>query len=194
MIETLEGLIQTLARLPGLGPRSARRVALHLVQRPETVMLPLAESLQAVAASICRCEICGALDNSSPCSICTNPARGNGILCVVETVGDIWALERARVFSGRYHVLGGVLSALSGIRPEDLAIESLQHRILDEGITEIILALNATIDGQATGYYLADILANHPVRITRLAQGVPMGGELDWLDDGTLAAAFGARR
>jgi recombination protein RecR len=190
----IERLIQLLAKLPGLGPRSARRVALHLLKKREALMGPLAEALADAADKISACSICGNLDVSDPCAICSAPGRDPSVICVVETVGDIWALERAAAFKGRYHVLGGVLSPLDGVRPEDLKIGGLLDRAAAPGITEIVLALNATVDGQTTAHYLSDRLEKLDVSITSLARGVPVGGELDYLDDGTLAAAFKSRR
>lgn len=188
----IEDLIALMARLPGLGPRSARRAVLHLMKRRDRLLLPLAQSLAAVGASIRECAICGNLGTGDLCTVCADPARTTGQLCVVADVADLWAMERAQVFGGRYHVLGGVLSALDAIGPDDLGIPRLAARLADENITEVILALPATIDGQTTTHYLADRLAG--VRITTLAQGVPVGGELDWLDEGTIGAALRARR
>ncbi|WP_421792832.1 recombination mediator RecR [Hyphobacterium sp.] len=190
----IERLIQLLAKLPGLGPRSARRAALHLLKKQDALMRPMAEALSDAADKITACSICGNLDVSDPCSICTAPGREPTTICVVETVGDIWALERAAAFKGRYHVLGGVLSPLDGVRPEDLNIGKLLDRAAKPEIKEIVLALNATVDGQTTAHYLADRLDGLDVSITSLARGVPVGGELDYLDDGTLTAAFKSRR
>jgi recombination protein RecR len=190
----IERLIQLLAKLPGLGPRSARRVALHLLKKREALMGPLADALSDAADKITACSTCGNLDVSDPCAICAAPDRDPSVICVVETVGDIWALERAAAFKGRYQVLGGVLSPLDGIRPEDLNIGQLLDRAAAPEITEIVLALNATVDGQTTAHYLSDRLEKLDVTITSLARGVPVGGELDYLDDGTLAAAFKSRR
>lgn len=190
----IERLIQLLAKLPGLGPRSARRVALHLLKKREALMGPLAEALSDAADKISACSICGNLDVSDPCAICAAPGRDPSVICVVETVGDIWALERAAAFKGRYHVLGGVLSPLDGVRPDDLNIGRLLDRAAAPEIKEVVLALNATVDGQTTAHYLADRLEALEVSITSLARGVPVGGELDYLDDGTLAAAFKSRR
>lgn len=189
----IERLIQLLAKLPGLGPRSARRAVLDLLKKRETLMEPLALALQEAAAAIKTCEICGNLDTASPCALCCDPRRDPRILCVVEDVADLWALERASVFRGRYHVLGGALSALDGITPERLNVASLLVRV-KEGVEEVILAVNATVEGQTTAHYLLDALANSNVKVTRLAHGVPVGGELDYLDEGTLSAAFKARR
>jgi recombination protein RecR len=190
----IERLIQLLARLPGLGPRSARRAVLHLLKRREALMLPIADSLQAVASSILPCRICGNLDTTDPCALCTDPRRDSGLICVVEDVADLWAIERTASFPGRYHVLGGILSALDGVRPEDLTIARLVERCAVGEVREAILAMNATVDGQSTAHYLTDRLAGLPVKISRLAHGVPIGGELDYLDEGTLAAALKARR
>lgn len=189
----IERLIALLAKLPGLGPRSARRAALHLLSRRDAVMRPLAEALAQAADRIRACSECGNLDVTDPCSICVAPDRLDEAICVVETVGDVWALDRAGAFKGRYHVLGGVLSALDGVRPDDLNIAKLVERASREGVSEIVLALNATVDGQTTAHYLGDRLADAGVRVTSLARGVPVGGELDYLDDGTLAAAFRSR-
>jgi recombination protein RecR len=190
-IETLIGL---LAKLPGMGPRSARRAALKMLQQPEARMLPLASALAEAARSVKSCRLCGNLDSRDPCAICTDPRRDRALICVVEGVGDLWALERAAVFHGLYHVLGGTLSALSGVGPEDLSVASLLSRIADGGVTEVILALGATVDGATTAHWLTDRLKPLGVAVTRVAQGVPIGGALDVLDDGTLAAALRARR
>jgi recombination protein RecR len=188
----LDTLIQLLAKLPGLGPRSARRAALHLIKRRESLLEPLAAALAKAAGAIRPCPICGNLDTVEPCAICRDPERDATVICVVEDLADLWALERTGVFRGRYHVLGGTLSALDGIGPDDLNIERLLARLRPE--QELILALNATVEGQTTAHYLIDRLTGRDVRITRLAQGVPVGGELDYLDDGTLTAALKARR
>jgi recombination protein RecR len=190
----IERLIRLLAKLPGLGPRSARRVALHLLKRRESLMLPLVEAIEATANEVQTCRICGNLDTVDPCAICTDERRDAGILCVVEDIADLWALERAHAFRGRYHVLGGTLSALDGIGPEDLGISRLVDRVKGGGIREVILATNATVEGQTTAHYIADKLAEAGAAVTRLAHGVPLGGELDYLDDGTLTAALNARR
>jgi len=189
----IERLITLLAKLPGLGPRSARRAALHLLGKRDAVMRPLADALADAADKIRACSTCGNLDVTDPCAVCAAPNRAEKEICVVETVGDLWALERAGAFRGRYHVLGGVLSALDGVRPEDLNIAKLIERASGEAVTEIVLALNATVDGQTTAHYLADKLEPCGVSVTSLARGVPVGGELDYLDDGTLAAAFRSR-
>lgn len=187
-------LIDLIAKLPGLGPRSARRVALHLLKRNDTLLKPLAEAMAQAGAKIQKCHVCGNYDTVQPCAVCQMPGRDEGVICVVEDVPDLWALERGGAFRGRYHVLGGALSAIDGIGPEDLGIASLVARIEAGGIREVILALNATVDGQTTAHYVADLLAGKGVDVTRLAHGVPVGGELDHLDDGTLAAALRARR
>jgi len=188
----LDTLIQLLAKLPGLGPRSARRAALYLIKRRESLLEPLAGALAKAAAAVRPCPICGNLDTVEPCTICRDPERDAAAICVVEDLADLWALERTGAFRGRYHVLGGTLSALDGIGPEDLNIERLLARLRSGH--ELILALNATVEGQTTAHYLVDRLAGRDVTITRIAQGVPVGGELDYLDDGTLTAALKARR
>jgi recombination protein RecR len=190
----LERLIQLLARLPGLGPRSARRAALHLLRKREALMLPLADAIAEAAAKVRPCTICGNLDATEPCAICADPRRDDGLICVVEQVGDLWALERTGSYRGRYHVLGGTLSALDGIGPDQLNVAGLLRRAADPKVREIILATGATVDGQTTAHYLIDRLSGSAVTITRLAHGVPVGGELDYLDDGTLTAALKARR
>jgi recombination protein RecR len=189
----IEKLVQLLAKLPGLGPRSARRVALQLLKKRETLLSPLASAMQDAAAATRDCEICGNLDTTSPCALCRDTRRDSHVLCIVEDVADLWALERAGVFRGRYHVLGGALSALDGVTPERLNITPLLAR-LGQGVDEVILAMNATVEGQTTAHYLMDVLAQQNVKVTRLAHGVPVGGELDYLDEGTLSAAFKARR
>jgi recombination protein RecR len=190
----IERLIQLLAKLPGLGPRSARRAALRLIKRREALLEPLAAALTEAAKRIRVCSRCGNIDTVEPCSICADPRRDETLLCVVEEVADLWALERAAAFKGRYHVLGGTLSALDGMGPEQLNIPRLVARVSEEKVREVVLATNATVDGQTTAHYLADRLAPLGVEVTRLAHGVPVGGELDYLDDGTLAAALKARR
>lgn len=189
----IEALIELMSRLPGLGPRSARRAVLHLIKKRGQVMVPLAERMAQVAASARECLNCGNIGTADICDICTAEKRATGEICVVEDVADLWAMERSGVFRGRYHVLGGTLSALDGIGPEDLRIPRLKDRVASEGIAEVILALNATIDGQTTAHYIADELGSD-VRVTSLAQGVPIGGELDYLDDGTITAALKARK
>ncbi|HEY8288573.1 MAG TPA: recombination mediator RecR [Acetobacteraceae bacterium] len=190
----VEHLIGLLARLPGLGPRSARRAALKMLQEPEKRMLPLAVALAEAARAVKPCADCGNLDSQDPCTICADPGRDRSIICVVEGVGDLWALERALVHRGLYHVLGGTLSALAGVGPDDLNLASLQTRIAEGGVKEVILALGATVDGATTTHWLADRLLPLGVQVTKVAQGVPIGGALDVLDDGTLAAALRARR
>jgi len=189
----IERLIQLLAKLPGLGPRSARRAALTLLKKRDVLLDPLANAMRDAASAIKTCETCGNLDTTSPCAVCRDSRRETNVLCVVEDVADLWALERASVFRGRYHVLGGALSALDGITPERLNVATLIARV-NNGVEEVILAMNATVEGQTTAHYLMDTLANSNVRVTRLAHGVPVGGELDYLDEGTLSAAFKARR
>jgi recombination protein RecR len=190
----VEALIGLLAKLPGMGPRSARRIALRLLQQPETRMLPLAAALAEAARAVHRCSRCGNLDSRDPCSICADPKRDHAVICVVDSVGDLWALERATVHRGLYHVLGGTLSALGGITPEDLNVAPLLARIAAGGVREVILALGATVDGATTAHWLTDRLKPLGVTVTRVGQGLPMGGTLDVLDDGTLAAALLARR
>ncbi|MBB3763843.1 recombination mediator RecR [Sphingomicrobium lutaoense] len=190
----LEALTQALSRLPGLGPRSARRAVLHLIKKREGVLEPLLTALAEVNETLSTCSICGNVDTSDPCGICTDTRRDERLLCVVEDVSDLWALDRSRLFPGRFHVLGGRLSALEGIRPEDLAIESLIARIEKGGIDEVVLAMNATLEGQTTAHYLSERLEKFPIRLTQLAHGLPVGGELDYLDEGTLAQALRARR
>jgi recombination protein RecR len=189
----IERLVQLLARLPGLGPRSARRAALQLVKRREQLLVPLTEALDRVARTVSVCSRCGNIDTSDPCAICTDPTRDPAVLVVVEDVSDLWALERSGVVTARYHVLGGVLSPLNGVGPEDLTIAALVERASDPAVREVILAVNATVDGQTTAHYVTDRLQGLDVRVTRLAHGVPVGGELDYLDEGTLAAALRAR-
>jgi len=192
--QQIEALSQALARLPGLGPRSARRAVLYLMKRRESALEPLLAALQDVAARLSTCSICGNLDTSDPCGICTDARRDDRLLCVVEEVADLWALDRSRLFPGRYHVLGGRLSALEGVRPEDLGIDTLVARVAKGGIDEVVLAMNATLEGQTTAHYLAERLEKFPIRLTQLAHGLPVGGELDYLDEGTLAQALRARR
>lgn len=190
----IETLIDLLARLPGLGPRSARRAVLAMLKKRESLMAPLAQALAGVALSARDCQVCGNIGTTDVCPICADETRATGEICVVEDVADLWALERSRAFKGRYHILGGTLSALDGIGPDELRIPILIERIRTEHITEVILALNATVDGQTTAHYIADALAPTAVKITSLAQGVPIGGELDYLDDGTIGTALRARR
>jgi len=189
----LDRLIQLLARLPGLGPRSARRAVLHLIQKREQLLLPLADALRAAADRITLCTTCGNVDTTDPCTICADQRRDPMTICVVEQVSDLWALERAQATKGRYHVLGGTLSPLDGIGPDDLRIAELIARAEDPAVTEIILAVNATVEGQTTAHYVTDLLHEANVAVTRLAHGVPVGGELDYLDEGTLSAAMRSR-
>ncbi len=190
----IERLIQLLARLPGLGPRSARRAALHLLKRREALLEPLTEALGDAAATVRTCSVCGNFDSTDPCAICDDPGRDPTAICVVEDVAGLWAMERSGVYRGRYHVLGGVLSALDGVGPDDLNVERLVARARASEVREIILATSATVDGQTTAHYVADRVAACGVSVSGLAQGVPMGGELDFLDDGTIGAALRARR
>ena len=192
--QEIEALTQALARLPGLGPRSARRAVLHLLKKREAALGPLLAALEAVDQKLATCSTCGNVDTSDPCAVCADPRRDQRSLCVVEEVADLWALERSRLFPGRYHVLGGRLSALDGVRPEDLAIAKLVGRVEAGGIDEIVLAMNATLEGQTTAHYIAERIERFPVRLTQLAHGLPVGGELDYLDEGTLAQAMRARR
>ncbi|PCI33497.1 MAG: recombination protein RecR [Alphaproteobacteria bacterium] len=190
----LDHLIQLLSKLPGLGPRSARRAALQLIKRKDTLMRPLSNALAEVAEHVNPCTTCGNLDTSDPCHICDNARRDVTSLCVVEDVADLWALERAGTYRGLYHVIGGTLSALDGVGPDDLNISSLLERATEDRVTEVIIATNATVDGQTTAHYIADRLKGCDVIVSRLAHGVPVGGELDYLDDGTLTAALKSRR
>ncbi len=190
----LERLIEVMAKLPGLGPRSARRAVLMMIKKRSTVMQPLARALTEAAATVRECATCGNVTTAETCDICRDPKRQTGELCVVEDVADLWAMERGRVFRGRYHVLGGVLSALDGVGPEDLRIPDLVRRVEGGDISEVILALGATVDGQTTAHYIADRIEPMGVAVTSLAQGVPVGGELDYLDDGTISAALRARK
>ena len=189
----IERLIQLLARLPGLGPRSARRAALVLMKKKEALMQPLAKALADAAAAVSVCSVCGNVDTRNPCAVCADPRRDAATLVVVEDVGDLWALERAAATRGRYHVRGGVLSPLDGIGPDDLNIPALVARVREGGVSEVILAMNATVEGQTTAHYITDQLTGADIKVTRLAHGVPVGGELDYLDDGTLAAAVKSR-
>ncbi len=192
--DAIDQLIALMARLPGLGPRSARRAVLQLVRKRGQLLGPLADAMAEVAATARECLNCGNVGTTDICAICSDDARATGILCVVEDVGDLWAMERAGVFKGRYHVLGGTLSALDGVGPEELRIPQLQSRLAAESVTEVILALNATIDGQTTAHYIADQIGPTGITLSSLAQGVPIGGELDYLDDGTITAALNARK
>lgn len=190
----IERLVSLLAKLPGLGPRSARRAALHLLKKRDALMGPLGDALAEAADKVKDCTVCGSLDTVDPCALCTAPERDDGLICVVAEVGDVWALERAGAYRGRYHVLGGVLSALDGVRPEDLRIAGLIERASAPGVREVIIALSATVDGQTTAHYLTERLAGSGPAVTRLSHGVPVGGELEHLDDGTLMAALSSRR
>lgn len=190
----IQRMIDLIARLPGLGPRSARRAALFLLKRQDSLLRPLADALADAADKITRCEVCGNYDTLQPCAVCQSPNRDDSLICVVEDVPDLWALERAGIFRGRYHVLGGVMSALDGVGPEDLTIGLLIDRVRRTAPREVILALNATVDGQTTAHYIAEQLEAENVTVTRLAHGVPVGGELDYLDEGTLATALRSRR
>jgi recombination protein RecR len=189
----IERLIQLLSKVPGLGPRSARRAALHLIKKKDALLVPLAAALQEAADKVRLCSVCGNADTSDPCTICTDPRRDGSIIIVVEDVSDLWALERAGTMNAKYHVLGGRLSPLDGIGPDDINIRGLVDRVAAGGVGEIILAVNATVEGQTTAHYITDQLAGFDVKVTRLAHGVPVGGELDYLDDGTLAAALRSR-
>ncbi len=190
----IDQLIKLLSKLPGLGSRSARRATLYLIKHRESLLMPLGSAMAAAAEHVKTCTTCGNLDTVDPCSICSNGARDQKTLCVVEDVSDLWALERAGAFSGLYHVLGGNLSALDGVGPEDLSVEPLLQRTAGTLVTEVIIALNATVDGQTTAHYLTDRLSDHNILVSHLAHGVPVGGELDYLDDGTLATALKSRR
>ena len=190
----IERLISLLAKLPGLGPRSARRAALALLKKREQLLVPLAASLAETAEKVTSCSVCGAPDTRDPCSICSDRSRDNGLICVVEEAGALWAMERSGAFRGKYHVLGGLLSALDGVGPEALRINELIGRAREGAVKEVVLALPATVDGQTTAHYLADRLSGTEVQITSLARGVPVGGELDWLDDGTIVQAMRQRR
>ncbi|MCK9543501.1 MAG: recombination mediator RecR [Novosphingobium sp.] len=192
--QEIENLAKVLSRLPGLGPRSARRAVLWLIKRRETSLVQLLEALAQVRGALSECHVCGNVDTTDPCAICADPRRDARALCVVEDVADLWALDRAHLFTGRYHVLGGRLSALDGVRPEDLAIGKLIDRVVAGGIDEVVLAMNATLEGQTTAHYIAERLESFPIRLTQLAHGLPVGGELDYLDEGTLAQALRARR
>lgn len=189
----IERLIQLLARLPGLGPRSARRAALHLIKKRDQLLVPLADAMHVAAERILVCSTCGNIDTTDPCAICADPRRDASLLCVVEDVADLWALERAAAINARYHVLGGSLSPLDGVGPDDLNIAKLVERAADDEVSEIVLAISATVEGQTTAHYITDLLDPGGVKVTRLAHGVPVGGELDYLDEGTLAAALKAR-
>ena len=189
----IESLIQLLARLPGLGPRSARRAALHLIKKRDQLLGPLSEAMRVAAERVVACSTCGNVDTTDPCTVCRDDRREASILIVVEDVSDLWALERANAVNARYHVLGGVLSPLDGVRPDHLNLDRLVQRAAEPGVAEVIVALNATVDGQTTAHYVTELLAHLPLRVTKLAHGVPMGGELDYLDEGTLSAAMRQR-
>ncbi|MEP2988782.1 MAG: recombination mediator RecR [Parasphingorhabdus sp.] len=192
--QEIENLVQALSKLPGLGPRSARRAVLHLLKRPETAMKPILAAMERVDSNLKTCGICGNVDTQDPCQICNDPRRDEKSLCVVEEVSDLWALDKSRLFPGKFHVLGGKLSALDGVRPEDIGIDKLIKRVELGGIDEVVLAMNATLEGQATSHYIAERLENYPIRMSQLSHGIPVGGELDYLDEGTLAQALRARR
>lgn len=192
--QEIEAVVGALARLPGLGPRSARRAVLWLVKRRETALVQLVDALSALRETLMECPVCGNVDTTSPCGVCSDTRRDARSICVVEEVADMWALDRSRLFAGTFHVLGGRLSALDGVRPEDLAIDKLLARVAEGGVDEVVLAMNATLEGQTTAHYLAERLGEYPLRITQLAHGLPVGGELDYLDEGTLAQALRARR
>ena len=192
--DEIEGLIALMARLPGLGPRSARRAVLHLIRKRGQLMAPLAQAMAHVAETVRECPRCGNIATGALCEICEDPKRATGELCVVEDVADLWAMERGQAFKGRYHVLGGTLSALDAVGPEELRIPTLLQRLADESVREVILALNATVEGQTTAHYIAEEVERAGVAVTSLAQGVPIGGELDYLDDGTISAALRARK
>ncbi|MGD9739801.1 MAG: recombination mediator RecR [Bauldia sp.] len=189
----IERLIQLLAKLPGLGPRSARRAALHLIQKKDQLLVPLAQALDIAVERVVVCSTCGNIDTSDPCTVCSDPRRDDAVLVVVEDVADLWALERAGAINARYHVLGGTLSALDGVGPDDLTIDRLVERVAGGGVKEVILAVNATVDGQTTAHFITDRLAGLGANVSRLAHGVPVGGELDYLDEGTLSAAIRSR-
>lgn len=193
-VNEIDSLIQLLSRLPGIGPRSARRVALHLLKKKETLLRPLGRAMEAAAENIQTCSICGNIDMIDPCSLCSNVKRDGSIICVVEEVADLWALERSATYGGSYHVLGGVLSPLDGVGPEDLMLDGLIARTGVDSVTEVILATSATVDGKTTAHYITERLVNCNVKVTALAHGIPVGGELDYLDDGTLSAALKERR
>lgn len=193
-IGAVEQLIKIISKLPGLGPRSARRIAIHLIKNSENIMLPLSEALKEVAKEIQICDSCGNIDICNPCSICENHKRDASQLCIVEDVSDLWAMERGEIFKGYYHILGGTLSALDGRTPETLNFESLQERVSNSNFKEVIIATNATLEGQTTGFYILDLLKPFDVKITRLANGIPMGAELDYMDEGTLNLALKMRQ
>lgn len=190
----IEKLVKLIAKLPSLGSRSARRITLQLLKKKDTLLLPLIQSLTDVAENIKTCEICGNYDTQNPCSICSSLDRDDGVICVVQDVADLWAMERVSFFKGKYHILGGILSAIDGVTAEDLNIDNLEKRIANENITEVILALPATVDGQITSHYLLSRFKDYNIKITTLAQGIPMGGELDYMDEGTIQLALNSRK
>lgn len=190
----IDTLIRLFSRLPGFGARSARRTVLHLIKKKETQLIPLCAAIQNVIENIRVCAVCGNLDSDDPCHICQDIRRDEGVLCIVQDVADLWAIERSAAFKGRYHVLGGLLSAIEGTGPDELRLPLLEKRVREQNISELILALPATVDGQTTGHYIAERFKNTPVRVSSLAQGIPIGGELDYLDDGTIQTALKARR
>ena len=190
----IEKLVKLIAKLPSLGTRSARRITLQLLKKRETLLLPLIQSLTSVSANIKTCDICGNFDTQNPCSICSSDMRDGSVICVVQDVADLWAMERVSFFKGKYHVLGGVLSALDGITAEDLNIDNLEHRLQTENVSELILALPATVDGQITAHYLLSRFKSYDIKMTTLAQGIPMGGELDYMDEGTIQLALNSRK
>ncbi len=192
--QEIENLVQALAKLPGLGPRSARRAVLYLLKRPDTAMKPILAAMSKVDERLVICDVCGNVDTQNPCQICTDPRRDDKALCVVEEVSDLWALDKSRLFPGKFHVLGGKLSALDGVRPEDIGIDTLIRRVEAGGIDEVVLAMNATLEGQTTAHYIAERLEKFPLRLSQLSHGIPVGGELDYLDEGTLAQALRSRR
>lgn len=193
-IESLNQLIKIFSRLPGLGPRSARRIVLHLLKNPQTIMARLAEYINEVNQQVKTCQTCGNLDVSSPCNVCLDDLRDHSTICVIEDVADLWAIERGASYKGTYHVLGGVLSAIDGITPDKLSISSLQKRLSEQNIQEVIIATNATLEGQTTGHYIAQLLRDSNIKISRLAHGIPMGAELDYMDEGTLSLALKMRQ
>ncbi len=192
--QEIEKLVKIIAKLPALGSRSSRRIVLHLLKKRETVLLPLIEALQSVAENIKTCKVCGNYDTDSPCSVCTSEKRDNQTICVVQDVADLWAMERVGFYKGKYHILGGVLSALDGVSPEDLNIDALLNRIEHEQTAEVILALPATVDGQITSHYLVSRLKGFETKVTTLAQGIPVGAELDYMDEGTIQLAINSRK
>lgn len=192
--KNLETLIKLMSRIPGLGPRSARRAVLQMMQNPRAIMIPLSESLLQVAEEVVTCDICGNIDTTSPCAVCADDTRDSTTICIVETVSDLWAIERAKVFHGKYHVLGGTLSAIEGRTPDTLRFNELEERVKNEDVSEVIIATNATLEGQTTGYYLLDMLKPYGIKATRIAHGMPMGGELDYMDEGTITLALKMRQ